>query len=113
MKCEWVKENVVLFIYNELADDARYEMEQHLARCTECAAELKSARKVHATISQFPVDEPTPNLVASSRMRLQEALETAEQGGFWQRLVFDPGAWLLGSLRNCSRLTRRWPFDSR
>jgi hypothetical protein len=27
-------------------------------------------------------------------MRLQEALETAEQGGFWQRLTFDPGAWL-------------------
>jgi hypothetical protein len=27
-------------------------------------------------------------------MRLQEALETTEQSGFWQRLVFDPGAWL-------------------
>ena len=27
-------------------------------------------------------------------MRLQEALETARQGGFWQRLIFDPGTWL-------------------
>jgi hypothetical protein len=27
-------------------------------------------------------------------MRLQEALETAEQGGLWQRLTFDPWAWL-------------------
>jgi hypothetical protein len=27
-------------------------------------------------------------------MRLQEALETAEQGGFWQRLAFDPANWL-------------------
>ena len=34
--------------------------------------------------------EPTPNLLAASRMRLQEALETAEQGGFWHRLAFDP-----------------------
>ena len=65
-----------------------------MARCTECAAELKAARQFHATISQFPVDEPSPNLMASSRMRLQDALETTEQGGFWQRLVFDPGAWL-------------------
>jgi HEAT repeats/Putative zinc-finger len=94
MKCEWVRENILLHIYNELPDDARYELEQHLARCTECAAELKASRQLHATLSQYPVDEPTPNLVAASRMRLQEALETAEQGGFWQRLTFDPGAWL-------------------
>ncbi len=94
MKCEWVQENILLHIYNELPDDARYELEQHVARCTDCAAELKATRQFHATISQFPVDEPSPNLVASSRMHLQEALETAEQGGFWQRLIFDPGAWL-------------------
>jgi hypothetical protein len=94
MKCEWVQENILLHIYNELPDDARYELEQHVARCTDCAAELKATRQFHATISQFPVDEPSPNLVASSRMRLQDALETAEQGGFWQRLIFDPGAWL-------------------
>src|SRR5205085_10143290 len=37
---------------------------------------------------------PTPNLLTASRMRLQESLETAEQGGFWQRLVFEPAAWL-------------------
>jgi len=84
----------MLFIYNELADDARYELEQHVARCAACAAELKAGRKFHTTVSQFPVEEPTPNLLASSRMRLQESLETAEQGGFWQRLMFDPAAWL-------------------
>jgi hypothetical protein len=27
-------------------------------------------------------------------MKLQEALETAEQGGFWRRLAFDPANWL-------------------
>ncbi len=94
MKCEWVRENILLHIYNELPDDARYELEQHVARCAECAAELKTGRQLHATLSRFPVEEPPPNLVAASRMRLQEALETAEQGGFWQRLIFDPGAWL-------------------
>ncbi len=94
MKCEWVRENIVLYVYNELADDARYELEQHLGRCQECATELKSVRKFHGTLSALPVEEPSPNLLASSRMRLQEALETAEQGGFWQRLTFDPWAWL-------------------
>ena len=94
MKCEWVQENILLYIYNELQDDARYELEQHIARCAGCAAELKASRQFHTTISRLPVEEPSPNLLASSRMRLQESLETTEQGGFWQRLFFDPGAWL-------------------
>ena len=94
MKCEWVQENVLLYIYNELADDARYELEQHLGRCPECAAELKSARAFHASLSKLPVQEPSPNLLASARMRLQEKLETAPQGGWWQRLTFDPANWL-------------------
>jgi hypothetical protein len=94
MKCEWVKENVLLYVYNELADDARYELEQHLARCPDCSAELKTTRKFHAMLSELPVEEPSPNLVAASRMRLQEGLETAEQGRFWHRLIFDPAAWL-------------------
>jgi len=94
MKCEWVQENILLYVYNELADDARYELEQHIARCADCAAELKASRKFNAVISQFPVEEPPANLLAASRMRLQEGLETAEQGGFWQRLMFDPAAWL-------------------
>lgn len=94
MKCEWVQENILLYIYNELADDARYELEQHLGRCPECAAELKSARAFHGTLSKLPVQEPSPNLLASARMRLQEKLETAPQGGWWQRLTFDPANWL-------------------
>jgi anti-sigma factor RsiW len=94
MKCEWVKENVLLYVYNELPDDARYELEQHLARCADCTAELKMTSEFHATLSQLPVEEPSPNLVAASRMRLQEGLETAEQGRFWHRLIFDPAAWL-------------------
>jgi anti-sigma factor RsiW len=94
MKCDWVQQNILFYVYNELEDDARYEVEQHLARCPACANELKAARKFHSTMAQTPVAEPTPNLLASSRMRLQEALETTSQGGWWQRLIFEPGTWL-------------------
>src|ERR1700685_1753241 len=94
MKCEWVRENITLHIYGELADDARHELEQHVARCADCAAELKAEQEFHALLSEDRVAEPTPNLLAASRMRLQEALETAEQSGFWHRLAFDPANWL-------------------
>jgi hypothetical protein len=95
MKCEWVRENIVLQVYGELADDARHELEQHVERCADCAAELKAEQEFHALLAQDRASEPTPNLVAASRMRLQEALETAKQGSFWSRLAFDPANWLL------------------
>jgi anti-sigma factor RsiW len=94
MKCEWVQDNILLYVYNELADDARYELEQHVGRCPNCAAELKSLRSFQSAVSQLPVQEPTPNLLAASRMRLQESLEIAPQGGWMQRLTFDPLRWL-------------------
>jgi len=94
MRCDWVRQNILFYVYNELEDDARYEVEQHLGRCPECATELKATRKFHATLSEMPVAEPTPNLLAASRMRLQEALETTQPGGFWQRLILEPGMWL-------------------
>ena len=94
MKCEWVRENIVLHVYGELPDDARFELEQHVARCADCAAELKAEKEFHALLSQDQVGDPSPNLLAASRMRLQEALETAPQGSFWSRLPFDPANWL-------------------
>ncbi len=94
MKCEWVRENITLHVYGELADDARHELEQHVDRCADCAAELKAAQEFHALLAEAPGETPSPNLLAASRMRLQEALETAEQGGFWHRLAFDPANWL-------------------
>ncbi len=94
MKCEWVRENIVFHVYGELADDARHELEQHVARCADCALELKVEQNFHGLLSQDRAADPSPNLLASSRMQLQEALETAQQGSIWTRLAFDPANWL-------------------
>src|ERR1700756_2431455 len=94
MKCDWVQQNVLLYVYDELPDDARHELEQHVARCKDCAAEVQSVKQLRTDFAQFPVEEPSPSLLAASRMRLQEALESAEQGGWWSRLIFDPVHWL-------------------
>jgi anti-sigma factor RsiW len=94
MNCEWVQQNVLLYVYDELADDSRHELEQHVMRCQDCAAELESTRKFRADFSAPAVREPGPSFLAASRMRLQEALESAEQGGWWSRFIFDPVHWL-------------------
>src|SRR5438105_3624609 len=94
MNCKWVQQNVVLYVYDELPDDARHELEQHVVRCQDCAAEVEATRKFRSELAQSPVQDPSPNFLTASRMRLQEALESAEQGGWWSRLIFDPVAWL-------------------
>ena len=94
MKCEWVQENVVLYVYDELPDDARHELEQHVARCATCMAEVQAVKAFRRDMAKVAVQEPSPNLLTDSRMKLQEALESAEQGGWFSRLVFEPMNWL-------------------
>jgi hypothetical protein len=89
-----VKENVTLYVYDELPDDARHELEQHINRCPGCTAELQSMREFKEDASALPHLEVTPNLLASVRMDLQEALEGVAPASAWRRVFFDPFAWL-------------------
>jgi anti-sigma factor RsiW len=93
MNCDWVQENIALYLYNELADDARHELERHVERCGECAAELKAMRVFHGEMSGMPQLEVTPNLLASARIELSETLGTVQQRRGW-RWVLDPVALL-------------------
>jgi hypothetical protein len=93
MNCEWVKENVILYVYDELADDSRIELEQHAEHCPACAAEIAAARGFHKEMSARPQVELSPNFLAASRMKLSEALETTEQAQ-WRKWIVDPTEWL-------------------
>ncbi|HXE91854.1 MAG TPA: HEAT repeat domain-containing protein [Terriglobales bacterium] len=93
MNCEYVKKGLIDYVYDEMADDARHELEQHVERCAGCAAELKTVREFRSALAARPRLEPTPNLLTASRMRLQEQLESTTQAAAW-RWVLDPGAWL-------------------
>lgn len=95
MNCDWVQQNVPLYLYNELADDARHELEQHIQRCPACAAEMAAQQEFQAQMSALPVEEPSASFLAAARMRLQEELEHTEQNRAWyHRFAFDPAAWM-------------------
>jgi hypothetical protein len=93
MNCDWVKANVTLYVFDELADDARYELEQHVGRCAQCAEELRAMQEFQTALAAIPVLDPTPNLLTASRMSLQEALESTEPYRGWRRWVLEPMHW--------------------
>jgi hypothetical protein len=95
MNCDWAKDNIVLYIYEELPDDLRFEFERHVQRCLACHADLESARAFKHDLAALPVHEVSPNFLASNRMELQEALEHAQQArSAWGMLVFDFAGWM-------------------
>lgn len=93
MNCEWVKNNSALYVYDELADDARHELEMHLHKCEGCKAEVGALQGLKTAMYE-PLPEVSPNLLATARMRLQEALETAEQARGFSRWTMDLAGWM-------------------
>src|SRR3954470_316741 len=94
MNCDWTKENVVLFIYGELADDAKFEFEQHVRHCLGCRGELETSLEFKDSMAAAPVKEVSPSFLASNRMQLQEALEHAEQSrNIFSSFIFDATGW--------------------
>jgi hypothetical protein len=65
--------------------------------------ELNTMRQLDQLAALHPMVEPDPNLVAQSRMRLEEALDAIPRHGFLTRLRADASAWL-GHLKGAPAL---------
>jgi len=94
MKCDVAQENIVLVTYGELPDDRLAALEQHLAECEACNQELKALLAIHEALATRPVMEPSPNLLAQSRMRLDEELDLIPPHGLLTRLRSNLWGWL-------------------
>lgn len=87
MNCEMAHESIVMAAYGELPDDAAHELDRHLAGCPSCANEREQVQALKLLAAAYPVDEPDANLVARSRMRLEEALDALPPKRWLERLV--------------------------
>src|SRR5262245_26048148 len=94
MNCDWIRDNIVLYIYEELPDDAKFTFERHVQHCLACRKELEAARAFKDNMAALPVEEVSPNFLASNRMELQEALEHSQQSHSWGRFIFDFAGWM-------------------
>jgi HEAT repeats/Putative zinc-finger len=103
MKCEVAQDQIVLMGYGELPDELTDGLEQHLAGCEDCRRELNALRAMEEHLALLPVFEPSPNLLAQSRMRLDEELDTIPAHGFLTRLRVNFFAWV-GHLQSAPAL---------
>ncbi len=94
MKCQSARDCIVLLNYGELPDELAGVLEQHLVGCDDCREELEAFRGFEERLTAVPVLEPSPNLLAQSRMRLDEALDTMPPHGFLTQLKANFYRWI-------------------
>lgn len=85
MNCQMAQENIVLAVYGELPDDRAHQLEQHLAQCERCRQEMEAIAGLQKAMSVLPVEEPSPSLLARTRLRLDEALDALPHASFLLR----------------------------
>jgi HEAT repeats len=85
MNCEVAHERIVLAAYGELADDQVHELDRHLTTCNECREEREQLLALKTLAGVHSVVEPNANLVARSRMRLEEALDALPPKRWYER----------------------------
>jgi hypothetical protein len=104
MKCEMAQHNVVLAMYGELPDELGGSLERHLQECDDCRGEVSAMRTLDEYLALNPMEEPSPNLLAQSRVRLDEALDQIPPHGFLTRLRSNFYRWM-GHVQGAPALT--------
>ena len=104
MTCENAQQNIILAQYNELPDELQFPLEQHVSGCEECRREWKALLALNEELALMPMVEPSPNLLAASRMRLDEALDLMPARSVMQRFFGNAFRWL-GYVQGAPALT--------
>ena len=87
MNCELGHERIVTAAYGELPDDQVHELDRHLTDCADCRKEREQLLALKVLADALPVAEPSPNLIARSRLRLDEALDALPPMHWYERLA--------------------------
>jgi Putative zinc-finger len=86
MDCELAQQKIALFAYGELPDDQCPALEGHLATCKRCQEEFAAVQALQQAMALAPAQEPSANLLAQARLRLEEALDTMPRTSWLMRV---------------------------
>lgn len=90
MNCQRLQESLWLYLYDEMAPEERAAAESHLEDCASCRAHLTEAEGLGALLSQRMESEPPPELLAESRLALDDALDREERSwrGWYRNFAY-------------------------
>jgi anti-sigma factor RsiW len=82
------KNQLPFFLYDELTEEEKRDLENHLKGCGECQGELEQLRKLHTAIAQHRRVTMSHQMLADARRRLRVALsEKLSRPPLWERLI--------------------------
>lgn len=99
MICENAQQNMILAQYGELPDELQFSLEQHLHSCEDCRREWNALQALDEELALVPVLEPSPNLLAASRMKLDELLDAMPPRSLGSRFTANFFRWM-GTLQS-------------
>jgi hypothetical protein len=85
MKCQDIEPLSALYVCDELAPSERVDLEAHVAECEACHSALEKAQSFGKVLEAGPKPEPAPELLASCRVALDDALDREQLG--WRALM--------------------------
>src|SRR5580698_10527248 len=86
MECGLAQQKIALFAYGELPDDQCHALVGHLATCKQWQEEFSAVQALQQAMALAPAQEPSANLLAQARLRLEEALDTMPRTSWLMRV---------------------------
>jgi hypothetical protein len=96
MNCKEYQHQITLLLYDELAEDARNELEGHLHACVACKQAFDAEKGLHSTLAEDTASWEVPSdLLVECRKALADGLDRVEVKRSWWRMpafsvVFTP-----------------------
>ena len=86
MGCQGWEEKLLLYLYDELGEEARAATQAHLGSCAVCPGRLQEMRRLQERLRERPAAELPPDLLVRCRQALDEALDQEALGwrGWWR-----------------------------
>ncbi len=93
MTCQHLQERFADFLTGEIDESARREVQDHIAACAACRAELEELTATWARLDLLPADQPSGRLRAGFYEMLERYKEGLERRKSGPRLARFFGAW--------------------
>jgi hypothetical protein len=87
MSCREFQNQIVLFLYEELPEESRNDLESHLHECDGCRQVMDSQKSMHVMLAEDESGWELPSdLLVESRRALADELDQVERKRSWWRL---------------------------